>query len=85
MKRRDLLSALPFTGYSLYVFASPGQAAQSPALPVTAPRFEVIAPPSARRGALAAEPNMSLVEIQADVCIAGGGLAGICEIGRAHV
>lgn len=78
MKRRDLLSALPFTGYSLYVFASPGQAAQSPALPVTAPRFEVIAPPAARRGALAAEPNMTLVELQADLCVAGGGLAGIC-------
>lgn len=78
MKRRDLFTSIPFTGYSLYVFAGSAEAAQQPAHPVSAPRFEVIAPPGATRGRVGAEPNMTLVELEADVCVAGGGLAGVC-------
>lgn len=78
MKRRDLFSTIPFTGYSLYVFAGQADGSQPPSPPVAAPRFELIAPPGAKRGRLGAEPHMTLVELEADVCVAGGGLAGIC-------
>jgi hypothetical protein len=78
MKRRDLFSALPLTGYSLYVFAGPAEGAQQPSQVVSAPRFEIIAPPGSKRGRVSAEPHMTLVELEADVCVAGGGLAGVC-------
>lgn len=78
MTRRDLFTSLPVGGYSLYVFAGNTAAAQPPAAPVVAPNFEIVAPPRARRGAGGPEPNMVLAEITADVCVAGGGLAGVC-------
>lgn len=78
MKRRDLLTTIPFTGYSLYVFAGSAEGAQQPSHPVSAPRFELIAPPGAKRGRVGAEPHMTLAELEADVCVAGGGLAGVC-------
>jgi hypothetical protein len=74
MKRRDLLAAFPFTGYSVYVFA--GQNNEPP--PPAPDRFEVVAPPKARRTTSPAEPNMTLVDLRTDVLIAGGGLAGVC-------
>ncbi|MBI4891734.1 MAG: FAD-dependent oxidoreductase [Acidobacteria bacterium] len=71
MKRRDLLSTLPLTGYSLIVngqeLAAPGKDS-----------FTRIAPPGAQRGAFRQEPHMTLVELSADLCVAGGGLAGVC-------
>ena len=42
------------------------------------PNFDVIAPPKSRRNAVPQEPNMALVELQCDVLVAGGGLAGVC-------
>ena len=71
MKRRDLLTTLPFAGYSVMVLA------QGQNLP-RKPDFDVIAPPKNRRKAVPAEPNMTLVELQCDVLVAGGGLAGVC-------
>lgn len=71
MKRRDLLTTIPFAGYSVTVLA------QGQSLPGK-PDFDVIAPPKNRRRAASDEPNMTLVELQCDVLVAGGGLAGVC-------
>lgn len=67
MRRRDLLST-----YSLLVFAG-DLPAQSP------PRdFDAVTPPKDRRRPSPSEPNMTLVDLSADVVVAGGGLAGVC-------
>lgn len=74
MKRRDLLAAFPFTGYSVYVFA--GESVQPP--PPAADRFRLIAPPRRSPAADIHEPNMALVDLETDLLVAGGGLAGVC-------
>ena len=74
--RSDLLQSIPFTGYSLYVFADPAQAAQ--AGPGGARDFAVVAPPVARRRPSPNEPHMTLVDLKCDLMVAGGGLAGVC-------
>ncbi len=67
MRRRDLLNSLG--GYSLAVFAEKSVQAQD--------RFEVIAPHAA--GTLPSpEPHMRLVDLDTDILVAGGGLAGVC-------
>jgi hypothetical protein len=76
MKRRDLLSTIPFTGYSLLVFAGEGGA--EPQTPGPVRDFETIAPPRGRSRPAGQEPNMALVELSTDVVVAGGGLAGVC-------
>ncbi len=71
VKRRDLISTLPLTGYSLIVNAQdlvvPGK-----------DTFARVAPPGAKRGGFRQEPHMTLVDLSADLCVAGGGLAGVC-------
>jgi hypothetical protein len=74
MKRRDLLTALPFAGYSVYVYA--GQQSEPP--PPAGGRFETLAPSPGRRGTFPGEPHMTLVDLKTDLVVAGGGLAGIC-------
>ncbi len=74
MRRRDLLAAFPFTGYSVYVYA--GQLSGSP--PSPAGRFQVLAPPRRTPATEIYEPNMALVDLETDVVVAGGGLAGVC-------
>jgi hypothetical protein len=74
MKRRDLLAAFPFTGYSVYVYA--GQQSSSAAPP--ADRFQILAPPRRTPASEIHEPNMALVDLETDVVVAGGGLAGVC-------
>jgi hypothetical protein len=69
MKRRDLLATFPFTGYSAYIHAQP---------PAPARDFRVIAPPDKARKPSPQEPHMTLVDLQTDVFVAGGGLAGVC-------
>ncbi|NWF83803.1 MAG: FAD-dependent oxidoreductase, partial [Bryobacteraceae bacterium] len=76
MKRRDLFSQLPWTGYAL-AFNASGLFAQD-AGQWQKPDFDRIAPPRNRPHAIAHEPNMTLVELETDVFIAGGGLAGVC-------
>jgi hypothetical protein len=68
MKRRDLFTQLPFGGYALAF-----QAGEFPK-----PNFDRIAPPKNRVHGVAQEPNMTLVELETDVFVAGGGLAGVC-------
>src|SRR5580704_16361576 len=67
MRRRDLLNSLG--GYSLAVLAGDSVQAQD--------RFETIAPHAA--GTLPSpEPHMRLVDLDTDILVAGGGLAGVC-------
>ncbi len=81
MKRRDFLAAgLGTAGYSFVVRAEadgvkPGAA---PLATPTRPAFEKIAPAGEKPGAVALEPHMTLVKLECDVFIAGGGLAGVC-------
>jgi hypothetical protein len=65
MKRRDFLG-----GYSLLVLAGPQAGA---------PRqdFERIAPTFAPPPEPAREPHMSVVELETDFLVAGGGIAGV--------
>lgn len=79
MRRRDLLSGLGLGGYSLVVLAD--QIPQGPTPPVSERlrrEFDRIAPPDPQRRKAEAEPNMAVVDLETDVFIAGGGLAGVC-------
>src|SRR4051794_17888069 len=78
MKRRDFIAGLGLTGYSVVVLADGIPPAQfSPAtLEDMRRRMGVIAP--AKGQALAAlEKHMQVVDLEADVLVAGGGLAGV--------
>lgn len=67
------------TGYSLLVNAAALPAAQiTPSQGAIRREFERIAPPEDRRHMAAAEPHMTLVELETDLLVAGGGLAGVC-------
>jgi hypothetical protein len=77
MRRRDLLTGIG--GYSLVVQAS--QLPPTPDVPVSERmrrEFDRIAPPNGKASKSAAEPTMTSVELETDVFIAGGGLAGVC-------
>jgi hypothetical protein len=78
MRRRDVLAGIGFGGYSLVVRAEEPSPAE-PARVVERLRqaMDRTSPP-ADAGRDAAEPNMRLVELEADVLVAGGGLAGVC-------
>ncbi|WP_238325834.1 FAD-dependent oxidoreductase [Bryobacter aggregatus] len=69
MRRRDLL-----TSYSLVVLADQLPAAQQ------RPPFDRIAPPGkdAKDAGSVQEPHLSLVSLDCDVLVAGGGVAGVC-------
>ncbi|MEK7406736.1 MAG: FAD-dependent oxidoreductase [Acidobacteriota bacterium] len=74
MKRRDFFGWGP---YSLIVLADgPAPAAEPPQEEVRQ-AFDRIAPPGAEGPTLAGEPHMRLVELECDVLVAGGGVAGV--------
>jgi hypothetical protein len=79
MKRRDLLQ---FGPYSVLIFADQlGAAPQQQTNPTDRIRKEMdrLAPkPGADRHVAPAEPHMALVDLQTDILVAGGGLAGVC-------
>jgi hypothetical protein len=81
MKRRDFFGA-GFAGYSLTVFADRlPAAAMAPAVPSVdeiRSSFDRIVPQVPLQQRLDAEPHMTLVDLETDVLIAGGGLAGVC-------
>lgn len=81
MKRRDFLAGLGAGGYSLYVFADGSIAAgdDKPRQLASVERrdFTTIAPSGGDRQAAPHEPNMTQVEIECDVFIAGGGMSGV--------
>ena len=73
MNRRDFFTRCGLGGYSLIVLADD---AWSQAAPPPHPDFDRVAPvdaPFAR-----SEPHMRLVDLDTDVLVAGGGLAGVC-------
>jgi hypothetical protein len=77
MDRRDFLAA-GMTGYSVLVFAGdlpPVRAAEEPGRPK--PDFDRVAPPKLPR-MMEGEPHMALVDLECDVLVAGGGMAGVC-------
>ena len=77
MNRRDFFSA-GLGGYSLIVLADKAAAQKSSATPTPPPHpdFDRVAPLDAP--AAPHEPKMHLVNLDADLLVAGGGLAGIC-------
>ncbi len=80
MKRRDFLAAVGFGGYSLVVLADDAQPLAAAELTAAEMHreFERIAPPSGKRQAAPHEPHMTLVDLDCDLFVAGGGLAGVC-------
>ncbi len=78
MNRRNFLSlAGGFAGYSVLVKAD-GFAAEPPAHDAIAGEFDRIAPPAPSGDRLAGEPHMAPVDLDGDVLVAGGGMAGVC-------
>jgi hypothetical protein len=77
MRRRDILT-YGAGGYSLVVLADKILAqTPEPAHKPTQADFDRIAPPDGKRRH-ASEPHMTLVDLDTEVFIAGGGLAGVC-------
>ena len=72
MKRREFVSSVGLGGYSLVVLAG------EPAGGQVRPEFGRIAPAGAARRRAGPEPNLRLVELETDVLVAGGGMAGVC-------
>jgi len=78
MNRRDFLSmAGGLSGYTLLVRAD-GPSSSPPSRNEISAAFSQIAPPTALERRLEAEPHLTLVDLDADVCVAGGGMAGVC-------
>jgi hypothetical protein len=78
MKRRDFLALTGgLTGYSVLVKVD-GLAAPPPSREALAEAFQRIAPPQALERRLEAEPHLTLVDLDCDVLVAGGGMAGVC-------
>ena len=80
MKRRTFLSSLGLGGHSLLVLAAKEPAEQTPTVSREKIRreFDRIAPPDSLRHMSSAEHHMTMVDLRADVLVAGGGMAGVC-------
>ncbi|MGH9663369.1 MAG: FAD-dependent oxidoreductase [Bryobacteraceae bacterium] len=82
MKRREFFSWLGLEGYSLVYLADAAKAAQPPADETPRQRiereFDRVAPPERLRHMAANEPHMAIVDLEADILVAGGGMAGVC-------
>lgn len=80
-RRKFIASASALTGYSLFVKAPQSLAADADDFvrrEEVGQRIDELAPDDIKPGAASADPNMRVVELKADVLVAGGGLAGIC-------
>ncbi len=80
--RRDFLATAGLTTYSLFVLAD-GQssvAAAESSVDQIRGSFQPLSPadPEAARRRFDGEPNMTLVDLQCDLLVAGGGPAGVC-------
>ncbi|MEO7143493.1 MAG: FAD-dependent oxidoreductase [Bryobacteraceae bacterium] len=78
MNRRDFFSLLGLEGYSLAFLADAAHAQPIPSAEQRTHEFDRIAPPERLRHIAANEPHMALVDLNADVLVAGGGMAGVC-------
>ncbi|HVX65724.1 MAG TPA: FAD-dependent oxidoreductase [Bryobacteraceae bacterium] len=74
MNRRNFLAGAGMGGYSLIVRAAAPSVAQND----NPHAFERIAPPENLRHVSGVERHMTLVELDTDVLVAGGGMAGVC-------
>src|SRR5437667_4079281 len=81
MNRRDFLKLTAVsTTYSVFVNLN-GWSAEAPAASVhdnIAGRHDQIAPLEPSRERLSGEPHMTLVDLECDLFVAGGGMAGVC-------
>jgi hypothetical protein len=75
MRRRDFFAA-GASGYSLMVLAD-DLMAQAPSVGLTQREFDRIVPQDAKRR-ISGERHLTAVDLETDVFIAGGGLAGVC-------
>ncbi len=80
MGRREFLAAAGASAYSLYVFAGDEAkgAERTPAEIRGAFKALVPTDPEAVKRRFEGEPNMTLVDLEADLLVAGGGPAGVC-------
>lgn len=76
MNRRKFLSLAGLTSYSLFARVDDVSAA-APTREEINEAFDSIAPRNGKQK-LRGEPNMTLVDLDCDVMVAGGGLAGVC-------
>jgi len=76
MNRRDFFANLPLGACSLIVLADAAPAQNPPPQSGRSAAFDRIAPADAPMAP--SERHMRLVELEADVLVAGGGLAGVC-------
>jgi len=77
MNRRDLLTTLGLGTYALAVRADAADQLAPAQLSAIRKEFDRIAPVTARHD-FASEPNMTSVDLETDLLVAGGGLAGVC-------
>jgi hypothetical protein len=79
MNRREFLGlAGGLTGYSVFVRADLPGPTSPPSREEIARQFDQIAPPQPGGDRFAGEPHMTLVDLDCDVFVAGGGMAGVC-------
>lgn len=78
MRRRDWLTGFGLGPYALAVFADQLPPRPEPSAAEIGQALQALAPGGVRPGEIAAEPHMRLVELETDVLVAGGGLAGVC-------
>ncbi len=78
MRRRDWLTGFGLGPYALAVFADQLPPRPEPSAADISEALQSLAPAGIRPGEIPAEPHMRLVELQTDVLVAGGGLAGVC-------
>lgn len=76
MSRRGFISGAALGGYTLWVRAP--ALAESPPAPPSSGRFASLAPRPGTRGGWPSDPHMTRVELEADILVAGGGMAGVC-------
>jgi hypothetical protein len=79
MNRRNFISAVPFTGYSLIVLADklPPAPVQPRSVEDIRRALDPLVPVGSARSS-PREPHMTEVALETDILIAGGGLAGVC-------
>ena len=65
-------------GYSLIVRADGFSSAAPPSREQISNAFDRVAPPHPGASHLAGEPHMTLVDLECDVFVAGGGMSGVC-------
>ncbi|MDG2166291.1 MAG: FAD-dependent oxidoreductase, partial [Opitutales bacterium] len=76
-----MTGAAAFTGYSMLVKAPQALASENDPFvrrEDIAPRIDELAPDDAKPNVSSTDPNMRVVNLESDVLVAGGGLAGVC-------